>query len=252
MASTAEQIAFETGWNLHIPLFKSSKRQFEPWGPSTSLGAMSMQATQELDSIMFVKDHEAGDILFMEREPLKRVFVVISGDVRLSMQDLCGRRLTFQVARRGSVLGMETVLFGSVCEWSADTLHSSRIGTIGWEEFVRFAERHPEVYRFASRQLIQTVEAACSTLRIIGLNSCIRKRLALQLLDWGQRGSTNGDQTQFRMALTHEQIAEFVGAARESITRALITFRQLGLIEIRGSMVRIPSTTALRNYAERV
>jgi CRP/FNR family transcriptional regulator, cyclic AMP receptor protein len=168
------------------------------------------------------------------------------------MQDRWGRRLTFQVARRGSVLGMETVLFGCVCEWSADTLHSSRIGTIGWEEFVRFAERHPEVYRIASRQLIQTVEAACSTLRIIGLNSCIRKRLALQLLDWGQRGSTNGDQTQFRLAFTHEQIAEFVGAARESITRALIIFRQLGLIEIRGSMVRIPSTTALRNYAERV
>lgn len=252
MANAAAQIAFETGWNLHTPPFESSERQFEAWGLGTPLGAMSMRATQELDSMMFVKDYEAGDILFIEREPLKRVFVVISGDVRLSMQDPCGRRLTFQVARRGSVLGMETVLFGSVCEWSADTLHSSRIGIIGWKEFVGFAERHPEVYRFASRQLIQTVEAACSTLRIIGLNSCIRKRLALQLLNWGQRGNTNGDQTQFRMALTHDQIAEFVGAARESITRALITFKQLGLIEIRGSMVRIPSTSALSNYAERV
>ena len=78
------------------------------------------------------------------------------------------------------------------------------------------------------------------------------QKVGVAIVRLGAPGSTNGDQTQFRMALTHEQIAEFVGAARESITRALITFKRLGLIEIRGSMVRIPSTTALRNYAERV
>ena len=60
MASTAAQIASEIGWNLQTPPFESSKRQFEPWRPSTSLGVMSMQATQELESFMFVKDHEAG------------------------------------------------------------------------------------------------------------------------------------------------------------------------------------------------
>ncbi len=53
------------------------------------------------------------------------------------------------------------------------------------------------------------------------------------------------------MALTHAQIAEFIGAVRETVTRALITFKQLGLVEIRGSMLRIPSATALRKYAER-
>lgn len=251
MASTAAQIAFESGWNIHTPQSESITFRCEPL-QGTCLGALSRRVVRELDSIMFVKDHEAGDILFVEREPLRRVFIIISGDVRLSMQDLCGRRLTFQIARHGAMLGMESVLYGSHCEWSADTLHSSRIGIIGREEFVRFAERHPEVYRIASIQLMETVRAACSALRIIGLNSCIRKRVAFQLLEWGERGSKAGDQTQFTMALTHEQIAECVGAARESITRALITFRQLGLIEVRGSMIRIPSTTALSNYAEGV
>jgi CRP-like cAMP-binding protein len=53
------------------------------------------------------------------------------------------------------------------------------------------------------------------------------------------------------MALTHAQIAEFIGAARESVTRGLAEFKQRGLVEIRGSMLKIPSTTALRKYAER-
>jgi DNA-binding transcriptional regulator LsrR (DeoR family) len=53
------------------------------------------------------------------------------------------------------------------------------------------------------------------------------------------------------MALTHAQIAEFIGAVRETVTRALTAFKQRGLVEVRGCMLKIPSTTALRKYAER-
>lgn len=252
MASSAARIAYDSGWSIHVPHLPSSGEHANSWALAGPCGALSTRVLQELDSIMFIKDFDAGDTLFLEREPPKRVFVVISGDVRLSMEHLCGRRLTFQVARQGAVLGMGSALFNSRCDWSAEVLHSARVGVIAREEFVRFAARHPEVYRMASVELIQTVRAACSALRIIGLNSCIRKRVALQLLEWGDRGSKDGDQTQFRMALTHEQIAEFIGSARESVTRALITFKHLGLIDIHGSMVRIPSTTALRKYAESV
>jgi len=53
------------------------------------------------------------------------------------------------------------------------------------------------------------------------------------------------------MALTHAQIAEFIGVTRETVSRGLMAFKQLGLVEIQGSMLKIPSTTALRKYAER-
>jgi CRP-like cAMP-binding protein len=125
-----------------------------------------------------------------------------------------------------------------------------RIGVIAREEFLRFAERHPEVHRIVLTELIEVLGCACASLRIVGLNSRTRRRLALQLLEWGEKGNKNDGQTQFRMALTHAQIAEFIGASRETVTRGLIAFKQLGLVEVRGSMVRIPSTETLRAYAE--
>jgi CRP/FNR family transcriptional regulator len=189
-------------------------------------------ALRDLESIMSIVDYEAGRILFLEQETLSQVFVVLAGDVRLSLQDVGGRRLTLRIARPGDVLGMHSALFGSLSEWSADTVYR-------------------EVSRLATLELMTIHRNACVTLRIVGLTTCVRKRLASQLLEWGQRGEMTGDQTQFRMALTHSQIAEFIGAARETVTRALIAFKQRGLVEIRGSMLRIPSTTALRKYAER-
>ena len=67
---------------------------------------------------------------------------------------------------------------------------------------------------------------------------------------------SRNSQTQFTStsskASQHAQIAEFIGATRETVTRALTVFKERGLVEIRGCTLKIPSTTALRKYAERV
>jgi CRP-like cAMP-binding protein len=51
------------------------------------------EALRELESIMSTVDYDAGSILFLEQEQLNRVFVVLSGDVRLSLQDIGGKNL---------------------------------------------------------------------------------------------------------------------------------------------------------------
>jgi CRP/FNR family transcriptional regulator len=251
MASTAAQVTFNNGWSVRTPHLVSSNREFRSWAANTSLGTLSSEALRELESIMSIEDYRAGNILFLEQEPLGRAFVVLAGDVRLSLQDVGGRRLTLLTARRGATVGMHSALFGSLTEWSADILFPSKIGVIARADLLRFAQRNPEVYRLATVELMTTLRHACSTLRIVGMSSCVRKRLASQLLAWGEQGNKSGDQTQFCMSLTHAQIAEYIGAVRETVTRALIAFKQCGLVEIRGCMLKIPSTTALRKYAER-
>src|SRR5271165_4484800 len=251
MASTAAQTAFRSGWGVSTPHLVSNNRDFLSWATNSSFGTLSAEALRELDSMMSTVDYDAGRVLFLEQESLDRVFVVLAGGVRLSLQDMGGKRLTLRIARRGAVLEMHSALFGRPTEWSADALYPSKIAVIARSDFLRLAQRHPGVYRLATAELMTTLRHACATLRIVGMTSCVRKRLASQLLEWGERGNKVGDQTQFCMTLTHAQIAEFIGAVRETVTRALTAFKQRGLVEIRGTMLRIPSTTALRKCAER-
>jgi CRP/FNR family cyclic AMP-dependent transcriptional regulator len=251
MASTAAQVAFNSGWSVRTPHLESSNSGFKSWATSISQETLSAKALRELESITSIVDYDPGSILFLEQQPLSHVFVVLAGDVRLSLLDIGGKRLTIHIAKDGSVLGMSEAFSGNLSEWSADTLYPSRIASITRGDFLRFAQRYPEVYRLAAFELMTTLRHACATLRIVGLTSCVRKRLAEQLLMWGEQGNKTGDQTQFCMALTHAQIAEFIGAVRETVTRALTAFKQRGLVEVRGCMLKIPSTTALRKYAER-
>jgi len=251
MASNAAQMALNSGWRVRTPQLVSSKDEFWSWAANTCLGTLPAEALREFESITTIADYDAGHILFLEQESLYQVFIILAGGVRLSLQDTGGRRLIVRIARRGAVLGVHSALFGSPSEWLADTLYPSKIAVITRANFLHFAQRHPEVYRLATVELVTSLQYACTALRIVGLTSSVRKRLAAQLLAWGERGNHAGDQTQFCLPLTHAQIAEFIGAVRETVTRALIALKQRGLVEIRGCTLKIPSTTALRKYAER-
>ena len=55
--------------------------------------------------------------------------------------------------------------------------------------------------------------------------------------------------TRFRFCLTHEQIGEFIGASRETVTRTMGTFKHRRLVAFQGSMITIPNRTALASYA---
>ena len=251
MASTAAQAAFNSGWSAHTPHLVSSDREFRSWATDTSLGALSAEALREFESIMSIVDYDAGDILFLEQELLHQVFVVLAGDVRLSLQDIGGKRLTLRIARRGAVLGVSEAFSGSLSEWSEDTLYPSKIASIKCGDFIRFADRHSEVYRLATMEIIRTCSYACRTLRILGLTDSVRKKLGGQLLVWAEQGARMGDRSRYRLAMSHAQISEFIGTTRESVTRTLAEFRRKGLVELRGSMMTIPSMAALRNHVER-
>jgi CRP/FNR family transcriptional regulator len=200
---------------------------------------------------MSVTDYDAGDILFLEQESLSRIFIVMEGEVRLSLQDVGGKRLTLRIASRGAALGISEAFSGKLSEWSADILHSSKIGSVRRNDFIQFAKRHTDVYRLAMMDLIHTCSYTCSSLRILGLTFCVRKKLGGQLLAWAGKDAGTCDQTRYRMAMSHAQIAEFIGTSRESVTRTLADFKRRGLVELKGSMITIPSMTALRQHVER-
>ncbi|MGO9434731.1 MAG: Crp/Fnr family transcriptional regulator [Terracidiphilus sp.] len=192
---------------------------------------LSKEATRDLELIGSFITCDAGDILFLEQEPLQAVYIVVAGEVRLSLQDVNGKRMTVHIAKRGSVLGMSEALSGSPPEWSAEVLYAARIASIKRGDFLRFAECHPEIYRIAVTELVRTIRYTSRALRIVGLSSSASKRLASLLLAWGEQGQTMGDQTRYPLALTHTQIAEFVGTSRETVTRALAAFKERGLVE---------------------
>lgn len=210
---------------------------------------LSPAALRDLESMEFPTLYQPGQLLFSEKTSPSGIFIVVSGDVKLSINSSEGKRLILSIAKAGEVLGLSSVLSGLPSEMTAEVLYPSRIAVIERDQFLAFMSRHPEVYQVVTQELSLQYKVACEQLRTVALSGSAPEKLARLLLEWSENGQKTGPSTRFRFSLTHEEIGEFIGASRETVTRTLSTFKNRRLVAFHGSILEIPSRVALENVA---
>jgi len=92
-------------------------------------------------------------------------------------------------------------------------------------------------------------QGACEQLRTVGLSTSAHEKLARLLLTWSAGMQPTKEGTRLKLPLTHEEIAEFIGTTRETVTRTLSDFKVRHLVAIQGSTLMIPSRAALESFA---
>lgn len=203
----------------------------------------------EWSAMEFAHSHAANVVLFSEREEAKGLYVVLDGEVRVSINSSEGKRLSLRIARKGDVLGLSSALSGNAYEMTAETLYPARVAHVGRRDFLGFLAKHPELYMSVTEELSRHVAMACHQLRTVGLSGSAPEKLARLLLEWSGKEQSNGACARVRFSLTHEEIGEFIGASRETVTRTLSSFKHRRLVTFRGSMLEIPNRMALATLA---
>ncbi|MGA7243880.1 MAG: Crp/Fnr family transcriptional regulator, partial [Terracidiphilus sp.] len=182
--------------------------------PGEFFKKLSPAALSDLESMEFPTLYQPGMLLFSEKSIPAGIFIVVSGEVKLSINSSEGKRLILSIAKAGEVLGLSSVLSALPSEMTAEILYPSRIAIIERNQFLAFMGRHPEVYQVVTQELSQQYKVACEQLRTVALSGSAPEKLARLLLEWSQSGQKTEAGMRFRFSLTHEEIGEFIGASR--------------------------------------
>jgi CRP/FNR family transcriptional regulator, cyclic AMP receptor protein len=211
---------------------------------------LSPAALADLEGFIFPSVYPAHSTIFVETQPATGIYIVLDGEVRLSINSQDGRRLSFRIARVGEVLGLSSAVSGKDYEMTAETLYPAKIAHVSQQAFMQFLGRHPEAYQTVAREMIRTFNTACEQLRMVGLSSSAPERLARLLIGWSEASDrTATGAARCRLSMTHEEIGEFIGASRETVTRTLSAFKHRRLVSQRGSTLEIVNRNALEAYA---
>jgi CRP/FNR family cyclic AMP-dependent transcriptional regulator len=84
--------------------------------------------------------------------------------------------------------------------------------------------------------------------RYLGLSVSADEKLARYLLDQAAAHGTGEGKLRVTLALTHEEIAEMIGASRETVTRLLTSFKRKRLVEFRGATLTIKDRAGLTKF----
>jgi CRP/FNR family cyclic AMP-dependent transcriptional regulator len=206
-----------------------------------------------LEALKYMTLYPRGALLFVEGQATRGVYLLCSGRVKLSATARDARVIITRVARAGEILGLCATLSGGPYEVTAETLEPSQVTFVRADDFTRFLATNAEASLRATEQLARNYSAALEQVRLLGLSHSAAAKLARFLLEAGGATDANagGHADRLRLALTHEEIGQFIGASRETVTRLFSEFKHENLIQVTGAVLQLnnrPALEALANY----
>lgn len=231
-----------TPYNLDV-VHDCTKCQFRG---SRSFCNLESKSVETLDALKFTTVHAKGALLFVEGEDPRSVYILCSGRVKLTMASSDGRTLIVRIAEPGEVLGATAAVLGQPYEVSAETIEPAQVNVVKREHFLEFLRQHPEASMKLTKQLSENCSAAHRDIRSLGLSQTAQEKMARLLLDWCERGGQPSDKgMRLKVLLTHEEIAQMIGATRETVTRVISDFKSRHLIDVKGSTFLVGNMDAL-------
>ncbi|HBA68049.1 MAG TPA: Crp/Fnr family transcriptional regulator [Lachnospiraceae bacterium] len=175
-------------------------------------------------------------------EECSGVIFVCSGSLRLYMMSDEGKEITLYRLHRGNLcmLSASCVLDAVTFDVFVDAEEDSQCCVVSGPAFAAVSQRNLDIRIFALETAVSRFSDVMWVMQQI-LFMSMDKRLAIFLSDESAR---TGSDT---IALTHGQIARYMGSAREVVSRMLKYFAGEGIVEVSRGGVTILDKKRLRD-----
>lgn len=207
--------------------------------------ALSQESLQAFNQIKHPAVFPEGAIIFVEGQSPRGIFILCQGQAKLSTNSRGGKTFILRIAKPGEVLGLHAIVTGKPYEATVETMQPSQLNFVEQGDFLRFLKEHGDASLHAAQHISRDCQDAYDVVRSIGLSHSVSGRVAKFLLASATDGRVTHGVVRARLALTHEDIAQLMGASRETITRTLSEFKKKDIVELKGSTLIIRDKPAL-------
>jgi CRP/FNR family cyclic AMP-dependent transcriptional regulator len=204
-------------------------------------------AVQALSAITSPAAYPKTAMLFVEGQSPRGVFILCGGRVKLSTSSADGKSLIVRIADPGEVLGLPATITGKPYELTAEVIEPTQANFIARGDFLAFLRQHGEAALRVAQQLGETYHSAIAEMRNIGLSHSVGEKLARFLLDLSESHDNGKGEVKVTLTLTHEEIAQTIGASRETVTRLFGEFKRKQLMQVKGSTLIIKNKAGLES-----
>ena len=200
---------------------------------------------KEMETLTFSR----GTTIFDEGEPGDRLYIIVDGKVKLARHAPDGRENLLSVMGPSDMFGELSIFDPGPRTSSAVCVTEVTAATMDSQMLKQWITDHPEISQQLLRVLARRLRRTNASLADL-IFTDVPGRVAKTLLQLANRfGTHEGGALRVNHDLTQEEIAQLVGASRETVNKALATFMHRGWIKLEGKSVLIVDTEHLARRA---
>lgn len=187
------------------------------------------------------------ETIFREDDSANNLYYIIDGKVKCFRSDNYGKEYVHEIYKKGDFLGhlglIKEYLYGE----TAITMETTQVAVIPKKDFLDLIYKNRDVaanfIKILSNNVIDREK------RLLQLAYApIRERLADTLLKLIDESSTN-EESETKFVVSRSDLANMVGAAKESLIRTLSELKSEGLVETVGQEIHILDKRGLERTA---
>jgi CRP-like cAMP-binding protein len=201
--------------------------------------AISLRAS--MDSVKIAK----GSILFKEGDDGEHLYVIIDGKLKLGTSSGDGRENLLSILGPGEMFGELSLFDPGPRTSTATAVTDAKLLSLSHEKVIPWLKQNPEVSLQLLTRLSQRLRRTNEAVGDL-VFSDVPGRVAKALIDLGDRfGKTSPEGLLVNHDLTQEELAQLVGASRETVNKALADFAGRGWLKLDGRSVLITDVERL-------
>lgn len=210
-----------------------------------------LRAIPGIDRVSRTRIYPRGAVVFHEGNIARGVYVLSSGRAKVSISSADGKKLIMRIARPGDVLGLYAGLTGRAFEATAEMVEGGRVDFISRADLLNLMAQqqtvNSDLVEMFSRQFSEYVDNT----RMLLLSESALEKLARLIVRWGRDfGERTSEGIRVKLLLTQEEIAQIIGASRETVTRLFSTLKRDQIIRVKRDSMWIRDSEALASLAQ--
>lgn len=177
------------------------------------------------------KMYHKGDVIFRQDESVENFYVLLKGQVTIAKHLISGKKNILYIVRENQIFGEEqTFQYGA---WALSDVELIEMPKTFFYSFCSNACKH-------HKQLIQNIlemlsikeELAVKKINIVSAVS-LKERISIWILEEADEYGI------VRVEMNREDLADYLGVARPSLSRTLMQMQGEGMIEVGKKQIRI-------------
>ncbi len=201
---------------------------------------------KEIEKIFFKKTCVKNEHIFSETDEGDRFYIVVEGQIKIYKISSSGQVKTFDYLSDGDFFGEMALLEKNKRSAYALALEDTRLYVITHINFQKFLISKPRILLTISKTLSARLRNADKEIEMFAFHK-VKDRLVMCLVAEADRQKTVKGGKDIEIGITHQELSELVGTAREVISRNLKELKEEKLIKIKNSNIIIPTLSKLRN-----
>jgi CRP/FNR family cyclic AMP-dependent transcriptional regulator len=190
---------------------------------------------RSLEAVEFPRGHE----IFAEGEPGDRLYIILSGKVKIGRRAPDGRENLLAVMGPSDMFGELSIFDPGPRTSSVTTVTEVKAVSLDRPALRKWINERPEIAEQLLRVLARRLRRTNNMLADL-IFTDVPGRVAKELLRLASRfGTQEGGVLRVTHDLTQEEIAQLVGASRETVNKALADFAHRGWLRLEGKSVLI-------------